>query len=530
MQPALPGAPALKVTLLALSLLPWAGADLPVHCLRHQIQGKWDFFLGPASAERSSCGHESPDHEERQPQVSLAEVQEQKRITLGSPNVAQTPSDDGGHWTMIYDEGFEVNVDGLSFFAFSKFDLSFGSNGRHNVSRCGETQLGWYHSVDRARWGCYYAKKIVEGHEGASLLGYAPAPRPKTAFYEVPLSFDFHSMFAAGLNALQSLWTAKPHDRLVGKSLRELNSMAGISRPRAARAKRPTKRHHGAQDAPDWRRPLVPAGVSFLQAGMSRSSRRGASVDQDGVEDLPRSWDWRNVSGVSYLDEVLDQGECGSCYIVATTRMLSARHRIRQRDPSLEAFSIEFPLYCSEYNQGCGGGYAFLASRWAQDVGLVPQSCGHYASSDGRCSLQCDAGGLGRRKWRADNHHYVGGYYGAASELPMMREVARSGPIVVSFEPKADIMYYSGGIYSSTENQHAEWEQVDHAVLLVGYGEENGKKYWVLQNSWGDNWGEDGFFRMARGTDESGVESIAVAADVTEDTRPSVLLEFARRL
>ncbi|CAK0831947.1 unnamed protein product, partial [Prorocentrum cordatum] len=58
--------------------------------------------------------------------VSLAEIQEQKRITLGSPNVAQTRLDDAGNWTMIYDEGFEVNVDGLSFFAFSKFDLSFG--------------------------------------------------------------------------------------------------------------------------------------------------------------------------------------------------------------------------------------------------------------------------------------------------------------------------------------------------------------------------------------------------------------------
>jgi cathepsin C len=73
-----------------------------------------------------------------------------------------------------------------------------------------------------------------------------------------------------------------------------------------------------------------------------------------------------------------------------------------------------------------------------------------------------------------------------------------------------------------------EWERVDHAVLLVGFGEEQGKKYWLLQNSWGEDWGEGGFFRMARGTDESGIESIVVGADVVEEPEPATLLQYAR--
>jgi len=124
----------------------------------------------------------------------------------------------------------------------------------------------------------------------------------------------------------------------------------------------------------------------------------------------------------------------------------------------------------------------------------------------------------------------VCGYYGAANEEAMKRELVEHGPLVVSFEPQSDLMYYTGGIYSSAPHQRSEWEPVDHAVLLVGFGEDMGKGYWLLQNSWGKEWGERGYIRMARGSDESGVESIVVGADVIEEPRPDILLQFASSL
>jgi len=262
------------------------------------------------------------------------------------------------------------------------------------------------------------------------------------------------------------------------------------------------------------------AGVEFLQVGST------SKFVQKNIYGLPNEWDW-SEHGV--LDDVINQGDCGSCYTVSTVRMLSARNRIKQGNPNLDPFSISFPLHCAEYNQGCDGGYAFLQSKWSEDVGLVPARCMPYdtrgsCDANSKAVAECAASSGGR--YKATNHRYVGGYYGGSDEEEMMKELVHNGPVVVSFEPKDDFMYYNSGIYTSADGDriHQEWERVDHAVLLVGYGEdkESNKKYWKVQNSWGKDWGENGFFRILRGDNDSGIESISVAADVEKDTGGNV--------
>ncbi len=101
-----------------------------------------------------------------------------------------------------------------------------------------------------------------------------------------------------------------------------------------------------------------------------------------------------------------------------------------------------------------------------------------------------------------------------------MRDLATNGPLTLSFEPHYTFSMYHDGIYTLDEDltkkmTNPEWTKVDHSMTLVGYGEEikNGKvmKYWILQNSWGESWGNKGYVKFERGKNISGIESIAEA-------------------
>jgi cathepsin C len=323
--------------------------------------------------------------------------------------------------------------------------------------------------------------------------------------YDKPVVPTWAQQLAESLNFLQLGWTASSYQMFHGKTPREMNRFAGVRRQRPHLKANST---HPSEVRP---------ALSFLTV---RSKTDLASFD------------WREHEGKNWLTPVVNQGDCGSCYTISTIHMLTARNRIHRRDLSQPSFSVSFPLYCAEYNQGCDGGYGFLQSKWSEDVGLVPEECAPFSQGGGSCQVASECN-LGSKRHRAVNHHYVGGYYEASEPDSIRKELISGGPLVVSFEPNEDFMYYKSGVYRSGSRKiHQEWEQVDHAVLLVGFGRvvEKDQPYWTMQNSWGTDWGEIGFFRMARGIDESGCESIVLSADVVEETHNDVLDDFIKQV
>lgn len=96
----------------------------------------------------------------------------------------------------------------------------------------------------------------------------------------------------------------------------------------------------------------------------------------------------------------------------------------------------------------------------------------------------------------------------------MKIELVNHGPIAVSFMVYTDFMYYDGGIYHHTGLEFNPFDITSHVVVVVGYGKDpdTQEKYWIVKNSWGKYFGEDGYFRIKRGNNECAIESLAATA------------------
>jgi cathepsin C len=242
---------------------------------------------------------------------------------------------------------------------------------------------------------------------------------------------------------------------------------------------------------------------------------------------LPSNWDWRNIGGISYVPEPRKQGDCGSCYIFSIVSSLEARLRILTNNRDKTEFSRQFPVSCSFYTEGCDGGYPILVAKFFNEFEIVPESCFEYRAKNDKCSNVCDYK-QNPLKYYVSKYEYLGGFYGATNEVEIMKELRARGPIPGNMTVPWSFSYYKSGIFSENSlkknsgklnkttllDKNLSWSSVDHSILLVGYGEENGVKYWIGMNTWGKNWGENGFFRILRGENDCNIETMGDAARI----------------
>ncbi|XP_051113846.1 cysteine proteinase 3-like [Andrographis paniculata] len=214
-------------------------------------------------------------------------------------------------------------------------------------------------------------------------------------------------------------------------------------------------------------------------------------------EALPESKDWRKTGIVS---AVKDQGSCGSCWTFSTTGALEAAYS--QKFGKNISLSEQQLVDCAGAfnNFGCNGGLPSQAFEYIKyNGGLETEEAYPYTGKDGDCKYSS-------KNAAAQVRDSVNITLGAEDELK--HAVAFVRPVSVAFEVVDGFRAYKNGVYTSTSCGSTPMD-VNHAVLAVGYGVENGIPYWLIKNSWGADWGDDGYFKMEMGKNMCGVATCA---------------------
>ncbi|XP_007088137.1 cathepsin S isoform X1 [Panthera pardus] len=213
--------------------------------------------------------------------------------------------------------------------------------------------------------------------------------------------------------------------------------------------------------------------------------QRNVTYKSNSNQKLPDSVDWREKGCVT---EVKYQGSCGACWAFSAVGALEAQ--LKLKTGNLVSLSAQNLVDCSteKYgNKGCNGGFMTEAFQYIIDNnGIDSEASYPYKAMDGKC--QYDS-----KNRAATCSKYTELPFG--SEEDLKETVANKGPVSVAIDAShSSFFLYRSGVYY----EPACTQTVNHGVLVVGYGNLNGKDYWLVKNSWGLNFGDRGYIRMAR--------------------------------
>lgn len=234
-----------------------------------------------------------------------------------------------------------------------------------------------------------------------------------------------------------------------------------------------------------------------------------------------------------------------SCWAVSSTEAFNDRKCITTGGEFLTELSAQDTTSCCNLfggcfgSQGCNGGMPAEAWQYFTKNGLVTggeydsigkgESCFPYQlpncnHHEGGPYPECKEGGSTpacpspkkcsestyAKAW-GDDKTYAKSAYGVSSDpAAIQTEIMTKGPVTAAFSVYEDFITYRSGVYKHTTGQMLG----GHAVKILGWGVENGQDYWLVANSWNVNWGLKGYFKIARGVDECGIEDQIVAGDV----------------
>jgi len=242
-------------------------------------------------------------------------------------------------------------------------------------------------------------------------------------------------------------------------------------------------------------------------AAMAKSCLYSGSFAKFSTAPIPTSFDWRSSNKVSV---VKDQQDCGGCWAFSTIANMESYYAIKNNVAATTLFSEQMLIDCShgcsvddgetQCNQGCDGGFPWNAM---QDIlqwgGVVSESSYPYKDRTDTCKINFNSPPTFQA--RIANYTCLTTPTQIGNEANMAAWLVANGPFTIGINA-SPLQSYDGGILDPS---HCSPDGIDHAVTIVGYGASSGKNFWIVKNSWGTDWGENGYFRIVRGKDSCGL-------------------------
>jgi len=234
------------------------------------------------------------------------------------------------------------------------------------------------------------------------------------------------------------------------------------------------------------------------------------------LSDMPPNFDWRFKDGRNFLTPTLNQHipvYCGACWAFAPLSSVSDRIKIARNGAWPEiVLSPQVLLNCAEKTvgspMGCHGGFMTRTMQYLHRKGLPDATCAPYQAEQ----QMCDSMGFCKNCYHngtcvavaAPTVYKVKEWGTVSGEHEMMAEIFRRGPIACMTAVSQEFLDYTGGLFHDKTDEM----QIRHVVEIVGWGTDptTRAKFWIGRNSWGDYWGENGFFRIARGINNLNIE------------------------
>ena len=208
-------------------------------------------------------------------------------------------------------------------------------------------------------------------------------------------------------------------------------------------------------------------------------------------DDIPEFFDCR-IKWPKCVPKIYNQGSCGSCYAFSVATAFSMRYCIRNNLPEIIYFSAQNLVNCLS---GCKGEYPDVTWIYLNKNGITREECFSYKGTSCNCISKCESNNV------KFNKYYAGEQKSLYDENKIKEEILKNGPVTSAMDLYQDYFDYKSGIYVHDK----KYNKVKglHSITIMGWGVEGDDKYWLIQDSYGESKGENGFIKVKIG-DSSG--------------------------